>query len=132
DVGVAQPGACLRFPEEAGAEFLGDLDLARDHFQCPDAIEDRVMGLEDHAHAPTADALENLVPSDLLGHQVIWGRRSRATRRPRTGSWAMKIMPLLPRPIHSRIWYFPIFSDISHPACPPPAAHGSPRTHKVY
>ena len=51
DVGMAQLGARLRLAEEPRAELVGDLDVRRDHLEGDETIEDRVMGLEDHAHA---------------------------------------------------------------------------------
>src|SRR6266849_4863615 len=49
----------------------------------------------------------------------------RATARSRTGSWALKIMPMPPRPMRSMTWYLPIFSGIRRPTSPARAAHGS-------
>ena len=86
DVGVAEPGARLRLAEEAGAKLVGDLDVARDDLEGHEAIEDRVMGLEDHAHAAAPDPLEDLVLPDLLRHATpIWSVLAPQTTRPRIG-----------------------------------------------
>ena len=57
----------LRFSEEAGAQLVGDLDLGRDDLERDLPVEDRIVGLEDHAHAPTADPVDDAVLADLLG-----------------------------------------------------------------
>ena len=70
DVGVAEAGAGLGFTEKAGAELVGDLDLGGDDLEGDGAVEDGVMGFVDHAHAAAADAPEDMVLTDLLGHGV--------------------------------------------------------------
>ena len=66
DVGMAQAGAGLGFAEEAGAELVGDLDVGGDHLEGDGAIEDRVMGLEDRAHATASEPLDDVVLPDRL------------------------------------------------------------------
>jgi len=69
DVGVAQPRTGLGLPEEARAQLVGDLDVARDDLERDHAVEDRVVRLENRAHAPAPDALEDPVLADLLRHR---------------------------------------------------------------
>ena len=67
DVGMVQLRARLGLAEEAGAQLVGDLDLGRDDLEGDLTIEDGVVGLEDHAHAPAADPVDDPILPDLLG-----------------------------------------------------------------
>ena len=68
DVRMRQRCSGARLLQEAGAAIRIVGDRRRQHFDRDGAAETRIAGAEDFAHAPGADALEDLVMAEGLEH----------------------------------------------------------------
>ena len=86
DVGVAQPGGCVRLADEAGDELFVVSEARMHDLEGDRAVQSTVMGLVDHGHATASEAASDPVapveqaPDERVGDSRVHAGSLRALR----------------------------------------------------
>jgi hypothetical protein len=83
DVGMTQARPGLSLAEEPRPQLVRHVDVGGDHLEGDDAIQDRIVSLEDGAHAAPTDAGQDAVLADRLARRI--GCHARLGFSPRSG-----------------------------------------------